>query len=303
MPAKTAAAIARYGDHPCCTFSTAMIAAAKPAHRADREVDLAEQQHEHDPDRDQAHRSHLQDQVRQVDRAHEARLLDVEDDPDHRQREDDAQLREVARHEAPQELELDCGPRRPRRPLRRPCSSLSPPFPDAPVIAATTWSWLVCRSNSPAVGRGAARRSDRRPRHVREVVADHHARRGRARACARSARAPARSGARRGRGRLVEDDQLRLAQQRARDRDRLALAARQVADVGAHARDRHAEVVEQLARLLSIAPRRAGPTAGRLIGDFSRPRTGSRRCPGCRTARGPGRRSRSRGPPRPRAGS
>ena len=45
------------GDQPCLTFSTAMIDGAQAAHGADREVDLAEQQHEHDPDRDQAHRA------------------------------------------------------------------------------------------------------------------------------------------------------------------------------------------------------------------------------------------------------
>ena len=30
VPANTAAAIARYGDQPCCTFSTAMIEAHRP---------------------------------------------------------------------------------------------------------------------------------------------------------------------------------------------------------------------------------------------------------------------------------
>jgi hypothetical protein len=64
----------------------------EPAHGADRQVDLAEQENVHDPDRDQAHRCHLEDQVRQVDRAHEARFLDVEDEPDHREGEHHSQL-------------------------------------------------------------------------------------------------------------------------------------------------------------------------------------------------------------------
>ena len=54
IPHKTPAAIARYGSQPCLTFSTAITAAAQTAHGADRKVDLAQQQHVHDADRDQA---------------------------------------------------------------------------------------------------------------------------------------------------------------------------------------------------------------------------------------------------------
>ena len=52
-------------------------------------------------------------------------------------------------------------------------------------------------------------------------------------------------------GGLVEDHELRLAEQRAGDRDRLALAAGEHADLGAHRAQRaHRERVEQLARAL-----------------------------------------------------
>ena len=48
--------------------------------------------------------------------------------------------------------------------------------------------------------------------------------------------------------RLVEQHHLRLAEQRARDRDLLALAAGEAAHLGAHARDRDRELLEQLVR-------------------------------------------------------
>ena len=49
-----AAAIATGSDRPWLTTITAMMAAVKPADRADRQVDLAEQQDQHDADRDHA---------------------------------------------------------------------------------------------------------------------------------------------------------------------------------------------------------------------------------------------------------
>ena len=69
------------------------------------------------------------------------------------------------------------------------------------------------------------------------------------------------------RGRLVEQHDLRLAEQRAGDRDLLALAAGERADLAAQARDRHRQVREQLAglvlhpRLVELA--RDGAGAGR----------------------------------------
>ena len=45
---------------PCARSATAMTAAHRPLTDADREVDLAEQQHEHDADRDRADRGHLE---------------------------------------------------------------------------------------------------------------------------------------------------------------------------------------------------------------------------------------------------
>ena len=52
------------------------------ADRADREVDLAEQQDEHDADRDRPHGRDLQHQVGEVDRGEEAVVLELEDRPD-----------------------------------------------------------------------------------------------------------------------------------------------------------------------------------------------------------------------------
>src|SRR5699024_1213049 len=69
------------------------------------------------------------------------------------------------------------------------------------------------------------------------------------------------------RRRLVEQDHLRLAEQRARDRHLLALAAGEGADLAAQAGDRHRQVREQLAglvlhpRLVELA--RGGAEAGR----------------------------------------
>jgi hypothetical protein len=52
------------------------------------------------------------------------------------------------------------------------------------------------------------------------------------------------------RRRLVEHHELRLAEERARDRHLLALAPGHGADLATHIGDRHGEVLEQLAGLL-----------------------------------------------------
>ena len=68
------------------------------------------------------------------------------------------------------------------------------------------------------------------------------------------------------RGRLVEDHQARLAEQRARDRDGLALAAGERADRRAHARQRgHAERVDQLDRLVLHRALVERPCAGQQL--------------------------------------
>ena len=59
------------------------------ADRPDREVDLAEQQHEDDSDRDQADGCDLEHQVGEVLGREEAIVLGLEDDPDHRQADHD----------------------------------------------------------------------------------------------------------------------------------------------------------------------------------------------------------------------
>ena len=72
--------------------------AREPAQVADGEIDLADQQHEDDADRDHGHAGHLADQVHEVDRGEEVRRLVCEergdrDDPDdHRQAADVAAL-------------------------------------------------------------------------------------------------------------------------------------------------------------------------------------------------------------------
>ncbi len=71
---------------------------------ADREVDLAEQQHVDDADRDQPDGGDLQHQVGQVLGREEAVVLELEDRPDHRQADDDAQRGEVALDETAQGL-------------------------------------------------------------------------------------------------------------------------------------------------------------------------------------------------------
>ena len=68
------------------------------------------------------------------------------------------------------------------------------------------------------------------------------------------------------RGRLVEEDDLRLAQQRARDRDRLALASRERGDAASHVGDRgHDQARAARERACSISSSssrgaRAGPS-------------------------------------------
>ena len=97
------------------------------------------------------------------------------------------------------------------------------------------------------------------------------------------------------RGRLVQQHHLGFAQQRAGDRDLLALAAGERPDLAAQAGDRHREVGEQLDR--SRAPSLTS-SSWRETGRPARPPRGRgrgwRRRRGCRRAPGPDRRSRSR---------
>ena len=84
--------------------------------------------------------------------------------------------------------------------------------------------------------------------HVCEVVADHdHAEATFAQPLDQLQHRRRLRDAERGRG-LVEQHDLRLAQQRSRDRDLLALAAGEAANLRAHARDRDGELLEQLVR-------------------------------------------------------
>ena len=127
----------------------------KAADRAHRQVDLAQQQHQHDTHRDRPDRDALQRQVGQVDRGQEAIVGDREDDPDDRQRDQDAQraglaLRQLAQHHARVQRGLAAGLGSGSGLIgHRRAHAI---IPTAPVMAPTTAWWLdTSASNSPAL--------------------------------------------------------------------------------------------------------------------------------------------------------
>ena len=73
--------------------------ARDPGDVADREVDLAEQEHEDDADRDRRHPRHLGHEVREVAGAQVVLVLPVEERDDADQPEDDRERSDVARPE------------------------------------------------------------------------------------------------------------------------------------------------------------------------------------------------------------
>ena len=77
-------------------------AGGEAADRADREVDLAEQQDEHDADRDRRHGGDLQGEVGEVYGGEEAVVGDLEDRPDDRDPDQHPDRGEVAAGECPQ---------------------------------------------------------------------------------------------------------------------------------------------------------------------------------------------------------
>ena len=266
----------------------------------------------------------LQHQVRQVERAEEVVVLRLEDDPDQREDERDAQraeLREARGHLARSRRGSEPAAR--RRPVRRPRPA-APARPArasarravggvsvvlirvAPVIAPTTSSCVVSlvlsvatrRPRRSTMMRSATSKTSTMLWLIRTTPSPRSRRRQN-----QVEHLPRLRDAERG-GRLVEHHDLRIAEQRARDRDRLALPARQRADLGAHAAQRRdRQRVEQLDRAASPSRSRrsrAPPSAARSRALLRRGR-GWRRRRGCRTARGPGRRSRSRAAWRPAA--
>jgi hypothetical protein len=66
--------------------------------RTDGQVDLAEQEHEDDPDGDRAGNGDLENEVRKIARSQEMRVLKVEVGPDRRQANDDGERTELARN-------------------------------------------------------------------------------------------------------------------------------------------------------------------------------------------------------------
>ena len=208
---------------------------------ADGEIDLAQQQHEHDPDRDRADGGDLEREVGEVDRGEEAVVGDREDRPDDDEHEHDAQRAEIAFDEpAPGAAQAD-----------------------ALGGGSGRAHWAV---SPPVVGRGgtavAGRAGDRshhgllvarlgrelaavapEPEHddavrdredVGQVVGDEDdAEPALAQAADEAEHLRGLRDAERGGG-LVEDHEPGLTEHRARDRDRLALAAGEHADLGAH---------------------------------------------------------------------
>ncbi len=234
---------------------------------ADREVDLAEQEDEDDADRDRRDRGDLQRQVGEVDGREEA------------------VVRRSGRSSRSPRCPEARGPSRARRgrggagrptgrsapAARRPPAAASSGgtsvgahsvvssvvrsvLPNsAPVIAATTSSWLDSPTSKVAGDAPEPEHDD--PvgdlEDVGEVVADHdHAEAAIAQPLDQLEDLLGLDDAER-RRRLVEHHELRIAEQRAGDRDRLALPAGEALDLGADAADRrHAERREQLERLL-----------------------------------------------------
>ena len=157
------------------------------ADRADREVDLAEQQHVDDADRDQADRGDLQHQVGQVLGREEAVVLELEDRP--RSRARPMTTRSEARSPWMKRRSVSLVARGSSRSsavgasrrcvahsspssIRSACSARSAPSrrsPPTPVIAETTCSSVVCFGLEVArrLARAAGRRSGRRPRRRR----------------------------------------------------------------------------------------------------------------------------------------
>ena len=99
---------------PSLTQSTPSERRGEAAHRADGEVDLAEQQHADDAERDDADRRAVEQQVHQVVRRQEDRVQAVEDRPDDDEADDDRQRAEIAGADAVEESRE----RRRRRPRR-----------------------------------------------------------------------------------------------------------------------------------------------------------------------------------------
>ena len=96
VPTSNPTTSARSGFSPSLTLSTAITDCREPADRADREVDLAEQQDEDHADRDRRHGGDLQGQVGEVDRGEEAIVGELEDRPDDRDPEQDPDRPELA---------------------------------------------------------------------------------------------------------------------------------------------------------------------------------------------------------------
>ena len=86
----------RRRSRPSLTASTAITEAARPLTAPTGEVDLAQQQHQHDPDRDRRHRGDLP-QVGEVDGAQEAVVGELEDRPDDRDRDQHANRAEISK--------------------------------------------------------------------------------------------------------------------------------------------------------------------------------------------------------------
>ena len=98
-PTSSAPPMAMYHGYSCDepeSCSSATTTAAEPAEVADREVDLADQEHEDDAHRHHRDLRHLRDQVVEVDRGEEHARLRREEDRDQHHADDHRQRADVA---------------------------------------------------------------------------------------------------------------------------------------------------------------------------------------------------------------
>ena len=238
------------------------MAAESAADRADREVDLADQQHADDAERDDADRARLEGRFTRFSLDRKTGLSALEDDADDDEADDHRQRAEVAGADAVDEAWT--APRRPSVPeplvlavaaarRRAGVSSWLMPPPSfgvveaagaaarragtttlsvAPVIAATISSEEISSTSNTPLLRPSRSTHDAvgHRLHVGHVVADHdHAVAALAQALDQVEHLGG-LGHAEGGGRLVEDDQLRVAEQRPGDRHGLPLAARERRD-------------------------------------------------------------------------
>ena len=268
---------------------------AQPADDADGQVDLAEQQDEHHADRDGADRGHLQREVDEVQRVEEARPCDVyqkiaqmiarPSDDRHLAQVALGDPRPVQRDEAGEALLLRdearvVDDRRGHAPAPCAATSGAARFAAAPSSELMAPVMSATRRSRPTVfgvvrADVAAETQDDDPvgdvEHVLEVVADEDDAVALLAQAAHEVEHLLRLRHAERSGRLVEEHDLVLPQDRSRDRDRLALPAREGGDRDADARDLHRQAPQHVDGLLLhadlVQDRHRPAGAGRLAAE------------------------------------